>query len=92
MYLLNIIESCVLKYLLQAQQHADLLLDEALRPMREGLGSYMTTVSDGWSRAGLQSITATRFPIIQTHSPSNSAAGTLKLYRFYHADISKHFC
>lgn len=39
---------------------ADLLLDEALRPMKEGLGSYITTVSDGWLTVGLQSITATR--------------------------------
>lgn len=46
-YRLDFIEPCILKYLLQAQQLADLLLDEALRPMKEGLGSYITTVSDG---------------------------------------------
>lgn len=44
--------TCILKYLLQAQQFADLLLDEALRPMKEGLGSYITTVSDGWLTVG----------------------------------------
>lgn len=56
----RLIEPCILKYLLQAQQLADLLLDEALRPMKEGLGSYITTVSDGWLTVGLQSITATQ--------------------------------
>lgn len=44
--------TCILKYLLQAQQFADLLLDEALRPMKEGLGSYITTVSGGWLTVG----------------------------------------
>lgn len=69
-----------------------MLLDEALRPMKEGLGSYKTTVSDGWLTVGLRSITATQYPILLAHSPSNSAAGMLQLYRFYHVDISKHFC
>lgn len=59
-YRLDFTEPCILKYLLQAQQLADLLLDEALRPMKEGLGSYITTVSDGWLTVGLQSITATQ--------------------------------
>lgn len=51
-YQLDFTEPCILKYLLQAQQFADLLLDEALRPMKEGLGSYITTVSDGWLTVG----------------------------------------
>lgn len=46
--------------------------------MKEGLGSYKTTVSDGWLTEGLQSITATQYPILLAHSPSNSAAGMLK--------------
>lgn len=59
-YQLDFIETCILKYLLQVQQLADLLLDEALRPMKEGLGSYITTVSDGWLTVGLESITVTQ--------------------------------
>lgn len=59
-YQLDFIEPCILKYLLQVQQLADLLLDEALRPMKEGLGSYITTVSDGWLTVGLESITVTQ--------------------------------
>lgn len=54
------IEPCILKYLLRAQQLADLLLDEALKPMKEGLGSYITTVSDGWMTVGPPSITMTQ--------------------------------
>lgn len=59
-YLLDFTEPCILKYPLQAQQLADMLLDEALRPMKEGLGSYRTMVSDRWLTVGLQSITATQ--------------------------------
>lgn len=35
----DFIKPCILKYLLRAQQLADLLLHKALRPMKEGLGS-----------------------------------------------------
>lgn len=59
-YQLYFIEPCILKYLLQAQQPADLLLDEALKPMKEGLGSYITAVSDGWLKVGIQSILVTQ--------------------------------
>jgi len=49
-YRLDFIEPCILlffKYLPRAQRRADLLLDEALRPMKEGLGSYVSLRSPG---------------------------------------------
>lgn len=42
-YITDFPQLCILKY-------ADLLLDNALRPVREGLGSY-TTLMVGWGKA-----------------------------------------
>lgn len=57
-------------------------------------GSWQLHNSDGWVREGLQSTRATqeRAQVVLAHSPSNSAAGTRKLYRLYHQDTSKPFC
>lgn len=57
-------------------------------------GSWQLHNSDGWVREGLQStrVTQERAQVLLAHSPSNSAAGTRKLYRLYHQDTSKLFC
>lgn len=83
-YLVDVRETYILKYLLQAQQLADLLLDKALRPMKEGLGSYVTTASDGWLTVGLQGVMATQYPIIRLTVPPTLLQECSKLYRFYH--------
>lgn len=56
-------------------------------------GSWQLHNSDGWVREGRQSTRATqeRAQVVLAHSPSNSAAGTRKLYRLYHRDTSKPF-
>lgn len=80
-------------YLLHTQLLADLLLHEALRPLKEGFGSYITTVPDGGLTLGLQSIST---------KPGNQSSWLtlapcllqelLRLNIFYCANISKAFC
>lgn len=69
---------------------ADLLLDEALRPMNEGPGSYGTAVTV--ATATTTTTTPPENAFIPAHSPSKLCCrNALKVYRFDHADISKHF-
>lgn len=66
---------------------ADLLLDEALRPMNEGPGSYGTAVT-----VATTATAATQYTFIPAHSPSKLCCRNAQVYRFDHSDISKHFC
>lgn len=52
-------------------------------------GSWQLHNSDGW-RAPERP--PERAQVVLAHSPSNSAAGTRKLYRLYHQDTSNLFC
>lgn len=90
-YQLDFIVPCNLKYLLQAQQLADFAARRSTEANERGswqLHNYSLWWLGESRHTEHLPDSLTNIP---AHSPSNSAAGTLKVYRFSHAYRSKLF-